>query len=165
MVAADAGFAQPAQVRLAANRLVEVCESLLDGELRQLRGRIAAGGAVGPAHGADPETLEHAARVALVVARQTGRGFEDYREDIASTVQVYVDQERDFIRALQLQQFELVLQPQIDLRTGRCESAELLLRWHRSPANRLHRRKSFCLPTDSVYCRNCRDGLSCIQCG
>lgn len=125
------GLRSPAQVRLAANRLVEVCESLLDGELRQLRGRIAAGGAVGPAHGADPETLEHAARVALVVARQTGRGFEDYREDIASTVQVYVDQERDFIRALQLQQFELVLQPQIDLRTGRCESAELLLRWHR----------------------------------
>ena len=121
----------PAQVRLAANRLVEVCESLLDGELRQLRGRIAAGGAVGPEHGTDPETLEHAARIALVVARQTGRGFEDYRDDIAATVQVYVDQERDFIRALQLQQFELVLQPQLDTRSGRCESAELLLRWYR----------------------------------
>ena len=125
------GLRSPAQVRLAANRLVEVCESLLDGELRQLRGKISAGGAVGPEHGADAETLEHAARVALVVARQTGCGFEDYRVDIASTVQVYVDRERDFIRALQLQQFELVLQPQIDLRSGRCESAELLLRWYR----------------------------------
>ena len=123
----------PAQIRLAANKLLAACESLLDGEFRQLCGRLSAGGAVGPEHGEDASSLEHAARTALLIARRNDQRFEDYRADFADTVDEFVDFERELLNAIHLQQLELHLQPQIRLDNGRCESAELLLRWQRSP--------------------------------
>lgn len=121
----------PAQVRLAANRLIAACEGLLGGEFRELCGRLRGGGAVGPDHGDDPASLEYAARTALLVAHQDDLHFEDYRADFTGAVRDSVVFERELLDAIHLQQLELHLQPQVRLDDGRCEAAELLLRWRR----------------------------------
>ncbi len=122
----------PAQVRLAANKLIASCEALLDGEFRELCGRLTGGGAVGPDHGSDPTTLEFAARTALMVARQNELRFEDYREEFSDAVEEVVEFERELLAAIYMQELELHLQPQVRIDDGYCEGAELLLRWQRT---------------------------------
>lgn len=121
----------PAQVRLAANKLIAACESLLDGEFRELCGRLTAGGAVGPEHGRDAASLEYAARTALLVARRDELRFEDFRSEFSQVVDGEVEFERELLGAVYRQEMQLHLQPQVRFDDGRCTSAELLLRWQR----------------------------------
>ena len=96
------------------NRLVEVLRIAARRRTAAIGGENRRGRAVGPEHGHRSRDPEHAARIALVVARQTGRGFEDYREDIAATVQVHVDQ-RSAISSVPCSfSSSNVLQPQLD---------------------------------------------------
>ena len=121
----------PAQLRLAANKLINACEALLEGEFGERCGRLRAGGAAGPEHGRDALALEVAARTALLIARQRELDFEDYRGEFAGVVGDAIDFERELLNALHLQELQLYLQPQVRLSDGRCVSVELLLRWQR----------------------------------
>ncbi|MCB1957273.1 MAG: GGDEF domain-containing protein [Rhodocyclaceae bacterium] len=122
----------PAQVRLAANKLIAACEALLDGEFRELCGQLTGGGAVGPDHGRDTSALEYAARTALLVARKDEQRFEDYREAFSTVVDDTIEFEHELLGAIYRQELKLFLQPQVRFDDGRCDSAELLLRWRRS---------------------------------
>ncbi len=121
----------PAQVRLAANKLIASCESLLDGEFRELCGQLTGGGAFGPDHGDDTASLEFAARTALLAARKADQRFEDYRDEMSTLVDETVEFERELLGAIYRQELRLFLQPQVRFDDGRCTSAELLLRWQR----------------------------------
>ncbi|MCB1907049.1 MAG: EAL domain-containing protein [Rhodocyclaceae bacterium] len=121
----------PAQLRLAANKLIMACDMLLEDEVGERCGRLRAGGAVGPAHGHDAASLEVAARTALLVARRRSLDFEEYCDEFAEVVDETVDFERELLSALHLQELQLYLQPQVRLCDGRCVAVELLLRWQR----------------------------------
>lgn len=119
----------PAQVSLAGNRLVDACEVLRVNEYPELRGRFCAGGAWVTDETRDPLSLEQAARSALVVAKASGRLFDVYCADVAVTAERDAWFEQAVARALEAQQFEVWLQPQVELPSRRVVGAEALLRW------------------------------------
>ena len=121
----------PAQVSLAGHKLVNACEALRSNAFSRLRGRFCAGGGWAPEHAADPLGLEHAARSALVVAKASGRLFDVYCADVAAKARLDASFETEVAQALEARQFQLHLQPQVELPSRRLVGAEALLRWHR----------------------------------
>ena len=100
------------------------------------RGEVYVGGSVGIAvSGGDSETataLIRDADVAMYAAKQRGRGrlelFDtSLREASARRVEIV----SALHRALALEEFELVMQPIVDLAEGRLAGVEALLRWRR----------------------------------
>lgn len=121
----------PAQVSLAGNKLIDACEILRGNHFPAQRGRFHVGGALAPEHAGDPLGLIHAARLALVAARTSGCGFGLYSADAAERGQGDGSFESEVARALEARQFQLYLQPQVELPSRRPIGAEALLRWNR----------------------------------
>lgn len=119
-----------AQVRQAAERLLQVLSepALINGQ------EISPSGSIGyclyPTDGQDPETLVRHADSAMYAAKAAGRGsVSGYHSEMD-------DRSKDHLRlinrlrhALANADFELHYQPQVDITTGRIVSAEALLRW------------------------------------
>lgn len=122
----------PAQVLLAANKLHEVGLSALARIGLEDGTELLFGGACAPDHGADAEQLERAARDALLAGSRSRQPMTLFGEPVRQALTEESEIEREFLRAIHLQRFELFLQPQINARDGRCESAEALLRWQRA---------------------------------
>lgn len=124
----------PAQVALAGSKLVDVCEVTRGNSFPSLRGRFCAGGAWAPEHARDPLGLEQAARSALVAAKSEGRPFALFSDDVAARAMGDAGFESEVARALESRQFQLFLQPQVELPSRRLVGAEALLRWQRDGA-------------------------------
>jgi diguanylate cyclase len=122
----------PAQVSLAGHKLVDACEAMRGNVFSRLRGRFCAGGGWAPEHARDPLGLEQAARSALVVAKASGRLFDVYCADVAAQARMDASFETEVALALEARQFELHLQPQVELPSRRLLGAEALLRWKRA---------------------------------
>ncbi len=121
----------PAQVALAGHKLVDACEVLRSNNFPALRGRFCAGGSWAPEQAGDPFGLEQAARMALVVAKSAGRPFDVYGGEAVVRAEGDANFEMEVARALETQQFQLHLQPQVELPSRRVIGAEALLRWAR----------------------------------
>ncbi|WP_332673793.1 putative bifunctional diguanylate cyclase/phosphodiesterase [Aromatoleum sp.] len=121
-----------AQILLAARRLIDVCQRLIDSAFPQLRVRLHAGCAHAPVDGTDAEGLEHAARAALHSALRNDLEVATFRPEMVPAMEYERALERDIARSVDRPPFEIWLQPQVSLATGRCVSAEALLRWRRS---------------------------------
>ncbi len=121
-----------AQVSLAGHKLVDACEALRSNSFPALRARFCAGGAAAPEQAGGPLALEQAARSALVVAKASGRPFDIYGGEIVVKAEGDAMFETEVARALESQQFQLYLQPQVALPSRRVVGAEALLRWRRS---------------------------------
>ncbi len=122
----------PAQVSLAGHKLVDACEVLRSNNFPSLRGRFCGGGSWAPEHAGDPFGLEQAARTALVVAKGGGRPFDAYGGEVVVRAEGDANFEMEVARALEAQQFQLFLQPQVALPSRRMIGAEALLRWRRA---------------------------------
>ena len=120
-----------AQVSLAGHKLVDACETMRSNSFPALRARFCAGGALAPEQAEAPLALEQAARSALVVAKAGGRPFDLYGGEIAARAEGEAAFETEVARALESQQFQLYLQPQVALPSRRVVGAEALLRWRR----------------------------------
>ncbi|WP_018988992.1 putative bifunctional diguanylate cyclase/phosphodiesterase [Aromatoleum toluclasticum] len=120
------------QVQLAARRLVEICEQLPEHSTPQLRGSIHAGTACAPEDGDTAHDLEHAARAALLRAMRAGIPVVCFHTDMIARMEHEIDLEHDIARTIAHPPFQLWLQPQIRLDSGRCAGAEALLRWQRT---------------------------------
>jgi EAL domain-containing protein (putative c-di-GMP-specific phosphodiesterase class I) len=121
-----------AQILLAARRLIESCERAIDGSFPQLRARIHVGGARSPEDGTRAQALEHSARAALHSALRDNLPVATFRAEMLAAMEYELELEHDIAHSMLRPPFEIWLQPQISLATGRCESAEALLRWCRN---------------------------------
>ena len=101
---------------------------ILDG--RDVTLSTSIGIAIYPDDGKDGATLIKHADTAMYHAKQTGRDrLQAYRPALTAALLRRVELDRDMRSALELGQFHLVYQPQVDVDTGRIHSVEALIRW------------------------------------
>jgi diguanylate cyclase (GGDEF)-like protein len=97
---------------------------------RELRVTASIGIAHYPEHGTDAVTLLKHADTAMYHAKSQGRdNVQFYHATLTQQAIDRMTMERDLRAALELGQFHLVYQPQLDTRSGRIESVEALIRW------------------------------------
>jgi diguanylate cyclase (GGDEF)-like protein/PAS domain S-box-containing protein len=83
-----------------------------------------------PKDGTSSEILLKHADLAMYQAKELGRNqFHQFTENLHEQLQTYLRYSREMPKALDSQQFKMVYQPQIDLKTGDIISVEALLRW------------------------------------
>lgn len=86
-----------------------------------------------PLNGTDVETLVKNADIAMYRAKESGKNtYKFYTQDLSETVSRRVTLEKHLHKALELNEFILHYQPQVDLRTGEICGMEALLRWKHS---------------------------------
>lgn len=100
-------------------------------EHHEVRITTSIGVAVAPAHGNELSTLLRHADLALLAAKQQGRGHTCYFDSsLLRNLNERVLLESLLRKALERNEFELYFQPQVALSTGQLIGAEALLRWH-----------------------------------
>jgi len=90
---------------------------------------VTLGIAVYPTHADNAETLFRRAELALNDARQSELTFEIYRPDSTQQQAALWKFASDLDKAVQANEFEVFMQPQIDIASGRVCGAEALVRW------------------------------------
>lgn len=98
-------------------------------EARSLSVSASIGISVCPADGSSSEMLLKHADVAMYRAKLRGNGYECYTDDMGLQARQHIELQTALREALVQQQFELYYQPQVDLRTGRMNAMEALIRW------------------------------------
>ena len=87
--------------------------------------------ALSPEAGVQSDALLKSADIAMYRAKAEGRNrYVFYSEKLHDEVMDRVAMENNLRSALERDQFALVYQPQVDLRTGAIRGVEALLRWH-----------------------------------
>ncbi|MGI2328915.1 EAL domain-containing protein [Planococcus sp. YIM B11945] len=77
------------------------------------------------------EMLIRHADIAMYSAKEKGKNnFQFFTEDLNSQITRKLQLENALRKAIELQEFQLYYQPQIDLQTGRLIGLEALIRWH-----------------------------------
>ena len=114
---------------LVASRLVNSLQEPMREIATQSRVRPAIGCAIFPAHGDDAEALITAADVACRKARTHDEGYLIAVRGEQGTQNAMLSS--DLETALKGNQLQVWLQPQLNLRTGRFDAAEALIRWPR----------------------------------
>jgi diguanylate cyclase (GGDEF)-like protein len=99
-------------------------------EGRSVRVSCHSGLARYPIDGEDGNTLVQKAEAALKHAKQTGEPYLHYRFEMRRAMAERLVLEHKLREAIDAQQFELVYQPQVNIKTGHIESLEALLRWN-----------------------------------
>jgi diguanylate cyclase (GGDEF)-like protein len=83
-----------------------------------------------PIDAEDPVSLIKQADTAMYAAKDAGRNaYRFYTTDMNARVQARLQLETDMRRAMADNEFFLVYQPQVDMKTGRAAGVEALLRW------------------------------------
>ena len=84
-----------------------------------------------PDDGTDIEELIHQADMAMYKAKASGKGsYAFYGEAIDEKLKKRINLEKEIIRALKEDEFELYYQPIIDLKISKLIATESLIRWH-----------------------------------
>jgi diguanylate cyclase (GGDEF)-like protein len=124
-------FETVAEVRQLAERLVDVAAEPIEVEGHVVPISVSVGIALAPEDGRDLDELLRNADMALYRAKADGRAtFAFYASEMFDRVQFRRAVERDLRAAVQQGQFELLYQPMVDLKTGRINGLEALIRWH-----------------------------------
>jgi diguanylate cyclase (GGDEF)-like protein len=131
-------------VKLIARRT----QSVLSRPFRVGEDEIAISASIGiaifPEDGADAATLLKHADTAMYHAKEQGRNnWQLYNRSLTSKAMARLNLENDLRRALELEQFRLVYQPQVLAQDGRIAGVEALIRWH-------HPERGVVLPDDFI---------------
>jgi diguanylate cyclase (GGDEF)-like protein len=124
------GAPQPSSSTTLARRIIAALSTPfdLDGHRAHIGGSV--GIAIAPFDGEEPEQLLKSADLALYRAKADGRGILRYFEPaMDAQIQARRALEADLRRAMDLKQFHLAYQPQVDTESGTVTAFEALLRW------------------------------------
>ena len=123
-------MADPRDALVVAHRIGEQMRSPFLVVERDLRLTASIGIALFPDDGDDVATLLKHADTAMYYAKEQGRdNVQYYSAALTERAVQRMNLERDLRAALELGQFQLAYQPQLDTRSGRIESVEALIRW------------------------------------
>ena len=116
---------------LFAERIIQVFQEPFCIEGMQLNTEASLGISLYPEHGEDADTLIKRADIAMYQAKRSDRGYAVYDPDIDSHSMWRLSLLSDLRQAIDAnKELELHYQPKVNLRSGRTESVEALLRWH-----------------------------------
>jgi len=115
--------------RQTAQRLLDAIDEpfVLGGQPFEIGGSIGA--AVYPRHGSDASTLLRRADVAMYVAKRLNSGYAIYSPDKDQYSHDRLSMVADLRRAIERAELFVQYQPKVNMRTGRIEGVETLLRW------------------------------------
>ncbi|MBR9911974.1 MAG: response regulator [Gammaproteobacteria bacterium] len=114
-----------------ASRCLNSINMPVDLGLQQIRPRCSIGISIFPDDGNDVPTLLKAADSAMYAAKDAGRHrYSFYQAEFTRQAELRLQVERDLRLALEFQQLVLQYQPKIDLKTGRMNGVEALVRWN-----------------------------------
>jgi len=116
---------------LAANRILDAQELRNTAVMRGFTVRPCVGVACFPDHAVDLRGLIEAADLARRAAATSEDHYAVSRLSQSNPL-LAPEFERELIDAIKANALELHYQPQIDLRSGQCDSAEALIRWSRT---------------------------------
>lgn len=123
-------MAQPALAAALVQRAFSHPVGLLSG--RSVRLDVAIGAAVSPEHGEDAEELIRAARQARASLQSSRESFALFDKLMQVDWQWRQQLSGELRLALRHESLMVCLQPQVDIASGACFGAELLLRWCRA---------------------------------
>ncbi|HSI57482.1 MAG TPA: EAL domain-containing protein [Ideonella sp.] len=99
-------------------------------DARSVQVSASIGVSIYPGDGTCGETLLKHADVAMYRAKELGgNDYRCYTDDMGLRAQEHLELQAALRQAVDEQQFELHYQPQVDLRTGRMNAMEALIRW------------------------------------
>jgi diguanylate cyclase (GGDEF)-like protein len=125
------GGEQPNGATRLARRIIEALGRPFEVQGHAVHIGASVGIALAPHDGADAETLQRNADLALYGAKSEGRGTLRYFEPrMNERIEARRGMENDLRRALDEGQFVLAYQPRFDLTCGGVVGVEALLRWH-----------------------------------
>ncbi len=117
--------------REVAERVIAVVSEPFSLEENEHFISASVGVALYPEDGRDDQTLVKNADIAMSRAKDRGRnGYFFYNPTLEAPIHLRLSQEKLLRRALELSEFVVFYQPQIDLRTDRVVSVEALVRWN-----------------------------------
>ncbi|MBV0932778.1 EAL domain-containing protein [Marinobacterium weihaiense] len=120
------------QVETFVRSLQQSLQPHINTGLHEQRLSCSTGIALFPDDGTTPQTLIQHADAAMYRAKANGRNrFHFYNPQLDREQLERVALENALFHALQHGEFELHYQPQVDIRTGRIDGAEALIRWNR----------------------------------
>ena len=132
------------EITRIAQRILALFSEPFDLDGHQLYVGASIGITVYPFDDVDIDNLIRAADAAMYRAKAMGRNnFQFYTDDLNGNAKERLWLETELRQALERQQFQLVYQPKLDLRTNRITGVEALLRWN-SP------HKGLVLPADFI---------------
>jgi len=120
----------PQVISLAANRIDTLLTESFRLDNQELRIRVHMGGALYPDHATDIDALLRCADHALTYALDSGNRFSLFNDTVQEQDANRLAMESEIERAIIKNEFQLYLQPKIDLGTGKVCGAEALTRWH-----------------------------------
>lgn len=114
--------------KLATKILIALGEPYQLGE-QEVTLSASLGISVAPTDGQDSTSLIRNADIAMYQAKERKTGFSFYTQEMNDRLVETLKLEGDLRRALEREEFEIHYQPKIDLRSGRINGCEALLRW------------------------------------
>lgn len=124
------GLEGPEEAAALAQRLIDTLAAPFVLKVQEIHVSASVGTALFEGDPEHADELFRKADLALYRAKREGRGrFSSFEPSMDTEVQARGRLERELRAALDRKEFELHYQPQIDLRTGRVDSVEALVRW------------------------------------
>jgi diguanylate cyclase (GGDEF)-like protein/PAS domain S-box-containing protein len=115
--------------QLTARRLLDALEAHFKVEGQSFQVGASIGIAYYPQHGGDAATLMRRADVAMYAAKRSGSGFATYTADRDEMSSLRLLLTGELRQAIENNHMVLHYQPKVNLRDGRTENVEALIRW------------------------------------
>jgi diguanylate cyclase (GGDEF)-like protein/PAS domain S-box-containing protein len=130
-IVVTSGSVTPAEAGQIALRIVSALAEPFQLSGKTIHSGTSVGVAMFPPDGHDSATLLRHADTAMYAAKSQGRGnFQFFEAAMNAATHDRLMMENRLWQALERREFELYLQPQVELASRRVIGAEVLLRWH-----------------------------------